>query len=152
MLLKLLQWLSQPRLWKDEACCVLSLCVFLSYVDLFVSGHVLIEMATTVTTVTPSAALVLFPTDSDDLERGNDSGTPLPTSDNDDNSLGYTGRVHLSKIFILAYCSHLLPTSVIATCTRFFNHLCYLAIFIIIIQLLMFFSQSGNIVWKQLAC
>ncbi|XP_065431585.1 roundabout homolog 1 isoform X4 [Chrysemys picta bellii] len=29
--------------------------------------------------------------DSDDLERGNDSGTPLPTSDNDDNSLGYTG-------------------------------------------------------------
>ncbi|XP_021258772.1 roundabout homolog 1 isoform X7 [Numida meleagris] len=29
--------------------------------------------------------------DSDDLERGNDSGTPLPTSDNGDNSLGYTG-------------------------------------------------------------
>ncbi|XP_072202600.1 roundabout homolog 1 isoform X6 [Excalfactoria chinensis] len=28
---------------------------------------------------------------SDDLERGNDSGTPLPTSDNGDNSLGYTG-------------------------------------------------------------
>ncbi|XP_040509418.1 roundabout homolog 1 isoform X5 [Gallus gallus] len=28
--------------------------------------------------------------DSDDLERGNDSGTPLPTSDNGDNSLGYT--------------------------------------------------------------
>uniref|UniRef100_A0A663NC60 Roundabout guidance receptor 1 n=1 Tax=Athene cunicularia TaxID=194338 RepID=A0A663NC60_ATHCN len=48
-------------------------------------------MATTVTPVTPSAALVLFPTDSDDLERGNDSGTPLPTSDNGDNSLGYTG-------------------------------------------------------------
>ncbi|KAM4788134.1 roundabout homolog 1 isoform 8-T14 [Cyanocitta cristata] len=36
-------------------------------------------------------ALVLFPTDSEDLERGNDSGTPLPTSDNGDNSLGYTG-------------------------------------------------------------
>ncbi|XP_051496228.1 roundabout homolog 1 isoform X5 [Apus apus] len=29
--------------------------------------------------------------DSDDLERGTDSGTPLPTSDNGDNSLGYTG-------------------------------------------------------------
>ncbi|XP_040422403.1 roundabout homolog 1 isoform X5 [Cygnus olor] len=29
--------------------------------------------------------------DSDDLERGNDSGTPRPTSDNGDNSLGYTG-------------------------------------------------------------
>ncbi|XP_068880681.1 roundabout homolog 1 isoform X5 [Aphelocoma coerulescens] len=29
--------------------------------------------------------------DSEDLERGNDSGTPLPTSDNGDNSLGYTG-------------------------------------------------------------
>ncbi|XP_030327550.1 roundabout homolog 1 isoform X7 [Strigops habroptila] len=29
--------------------------------------------------------------DSDDLERGNDNGTPLPTSDNGDNSLGYTG-------------------------------------------------------------
>ncbi|XP_055557088.1 roundabout homolog 1 isoform X6 [Falco biarmicus] len=29
--------------------------------------------------------------DSGDLERGNDSGTPLPTSDNGDNSLGYTG-------------------------------------------------------------
>nr|XP_009666216.1 PREDICTED: roundabout homolog 1 isoform X8 [Struthio camelus australis] len=28
---------------------------------------------------------------SDDAERGNDSGTPLPTSDNGDNSLGYTG-------------------------------------------------------------
>uniref|UniRef100_A0A8C3DJM1 Roundabout guidance receptor 1 n=1 Tax=Corvus moneduloides TaxID=1196302 RepID=A0A8C3DJM1_CORMO len=28
---------------------------------------------------------------SEDLERGNDSGTPLPTSDNGDNSLGYTG-------------------------------------------------------------
>uniref|UniRef100_A0A673V203 Roundabout guidance receptor 1 n=1 Tax=Suricata suricatta TaxID=37032 RepID=A0A673V203_SURSU len=29
--------------------------------------------------------------DPEDLERGNDSGTPIPTSDNDDNSLGYTG-------------------------------------------------------------
>ncbi|XP_072477732.1 roundabout homolog 1 isoform X5 [Notamacropus eugenii] len=29
--------------------------------------------------------------DSEDLERGTDNGTPLPTSDNDDNSLGYTG-------------------------------------------------------------
>ncbi|XP_010397819.3 roundabout homolog 1 isoform X8 [Corvus cornix cornix] len=28
---------------------------------------------------------------SEDLERGNDNGTPLPTSDNGDNSLGYTG-------------------------------------------------------------
>lgn len=58
------------------------------------------EMATTVTTMTPSAALMLFPTDSDDLERGSDSGTPLPTSDNEDNSLGYTGRVHLSKLLL----------------------------------------------------
>mgnify|MGYP001856287914 CR=1 FL=1 len=74
----------------------------LSCVDLIVSGRVLIEMATPVTPVTPSAALVLFPTDSDDLERGNDSGTPLPTSDNGDNSLGYTGRVHLSKILLTA--------------------------------------------------
>ncbi|XP_030810485.1 roundabout homolog 1 isoform X5 [Camarhynchus parvulus] len=29
--------------------------------------------------------------DSEDAERGNDSGTPLPTSDHGDNSLGYTG-------------------------------------------------------------
>ncbi|XP_005038873.2 PREDICTED: roundabout homolog 1 isoform X4 [Ficedula albicollis] len=29
--------------------------------------------------------------DSEDLERGSDSGTPLPTADNGDNSLGYTG-------------------------------------------------------------
>ncbi|XP_041128209.1 roundabout homolog 1-like isoform X2 [Polyodon spathula] len=29
--------------------------------------------------------------DSDSPERGNDSGTPAPASDNDDNSLGYTG-------------------------------------------------------------
>ncbi|XP_078514470.1 roundabout homolog 1 [Lissotriton helveticus] len=29
--------------------------------------------------------------DSEDVERVNDNGTPLPTSDNDDNSLGYTG-------------------------------------------------------------
>lgn len=76
---------------------MLSLCVFLSHVDLLVSGHAVIEMATTVTTVTPSAALVLFPTDPEDLERGNDNGTPIPTSDNDDNSLGYTGRVFLPK-------------------------------------------------------
>lgn len=111
MLLKLLECLTQHRLWKDKVFGVLSLCVFLSYVDLFVSGHVLMEMATTVTTVTPSAALVLFPTDSDDLERGNDSGTPLPTSDNDDNSLGYTGRVYLSKNINSSYCSHF-PTCI----------------------------------------
>ena len=61
-------------------------------------GHAVIEMATTVTTVTPSAALVLFPTDPEDVERGKDNGTPSPTSDNDDNSLGYTGRVFLSQI------------------------------------------------------
>ncbi|KAL6056977.1 hypothetical protein STEG23_026438 [Scotinomys teguina] len=30
--------------------------------------------------------------DPEDLERGNDNGTPAPTSDNDDNSLGYTGN------------------------------------------------------------
>lgn len=76
---------------------MLSLFVFLSSMDLLVYGHYLIEMETTVTTMTPSAALMLFPTDSDDLERGSDSGTPLPTSDNEDNSLGYTGRVHLYK-------------------------------------------------------
>lgn len=77
---------------------MLSLCLFLSHVDLLVSGHAVIEMASTVTTVTPSAALVLFPTDPEDPERGNDHGTPVPTSDNDDNSLGYTGRVFLSQI------------------------------------------------------
>lgn len=36
--------------------------------------------------------------DPEDLERGNDNGTPAPTSDNDDNSLGYTGRVSLSRM------------------------------------------------------
>lgn len=86
---------------EEEVCCVLSLCVFLSHVDLLVSGHAMIEMATTVTTVTPSAALVLFPTDPEDLETGNDHGTPIPTSDNDDNSLGYTGRVFLSRILTI---------------------------------------------------
>ncbi|XP_068766849.1 roundabout homolog 1 isoform X11 [Struthio camelus] len=79
------------RRGKDEVCRALALWLLLSYVDLIVSRHVLIVMATAVTPVTPSAALVLFPTDSDDAERGNDSGTPLPTSDNGDNSLGYTG-------------------------------------------------------------
>lgn len=96
-------WGPPRRRGKEEACRALALWLLLSCVDLIVSGRVVIEMATTVTPVTPSAALVLFPTDSDDLERGNDSGTPLPTSDNGDNSLGYTGRVHLSKIFLTAY-------------------------------------------------
>ncbi|ERE75693.1 putative roundabout-like protein [Cricetulus griseus] len=82
---------------KEDVCCVLALCVFLSHVDLLVSGHAAIEMATTVTSVTPSAALVLFPTDPEDLERGNDNGTPAPTSDNDDNSLGYTDFILSSK-------------------------------------------------------
>ncbi|XP_031814699.1 roundabout homolog 1 isoform X5 [Sarcophilus harrisii] len=91
MALKFLQSLICHRRCEDEVCSMLSLCVFLVYVDLFVSGHIVIEMATAITTVTPSAALVLFPTDSEDLERGTDNGTPLPTSDNDDNSLGYTG-------------------------------------------------------------
>lgn len=86
------------RTGEDEVCCVLSLCVLLSLVDLLVSGHAVIGMASTVTTVTPSAALVLFPTDPEELERGKDHGTPTPTSDNDDNSLGYTGRVLLSQI------------------------------------------------------
>ncbi|CAM9640557.1 unnamed protein product [Bubo scandiacus] len=84
-------WAPPCRRGKDKVCRVLALWLWLSCVDLIVSGRVVIEMATTVTPVTPSAALVLFPTDSDDLERGNDSGTPLPTSDNGDNSLGYTG-------------------------------------------------------------
>ncbi|XP_072850122.2 roundabout homolog 1 isoform X1 [Pogona vitticeps] len=91
MLLKILQKFIQLIAWKDEVCCVLSLSVFLSCVDVLVYGHYLIEMATTVTTVNPSTALMLFPTDSDDLERGNDNGTPPPTSDHEDNSLGYTG-------------------------------------------------------------
>lgn len=82
----------------EDVCCVLSLCVLLSHVDLLVSAHAVIEMATTVTTVTPSAALMLFLTDPEDLERGTDNGTPNPTSDNDDNSLGYTGRVFPSQI------------------------------------------------------
>lgn len=90
------------RQGKDEVCRALALWLLLSCVDLIVSGRVVIKMATAVTPVTPSAALVLFPTDSEDQERGNDSGTPLPTSDNGDNSLGYTGRVHLSKIFLTA--------------------------------------------------
>lgn len=90
---------------------MLSLCVFLSHVDLLVSGHAVLEMATTVTTVTPSAALVLFPTDPEDLEKGNDNGTPNPTSDNDDNSLGYTGRVFLSQI-LTAHSSYNASTSI----------------------------------------
>lgn len=90
------------RRGKDEVCHALALWLLLSCVDLIVSGRVVIKMATPVTPVTPSAALVLFPTDSEDAERGNDSGTPLPTSDHGDNSLGYTGRVHLSKILLTA--------------------------------------------------
>uniref|UniRef100_A0A669QU39 Roundabout guidance receptor 1 n=1 Tax=Phasianus colchicus TaxID=9054 RepID=A0A669QU39_PHACC len=82
---------ASPCSWEDTVRHALALWLLLSCVDLIVSGRVLIKMATPVTPVTPSAALVLFPTDSDDLERGNDSGTPLPTSDNGDNSLGYTG-------------------------------------------------------------
>lgn len=87
---------------KDKMCCALALWLLLSCVDLIVPGRVVIKMASAVTPVTPSAALVLFPTDSEDVERGSDSATPLPTSDNGDNSLGYTGRVHLSKIFLTA--------------------------------------------------
>uniref|UniRef100_A0A803VIS6 Roundabout guidance receptor 1 n=1 Tax=Ficedula albicollis TaxID=59894 RepID=A0A803VIS6_FICAL len=79
------------RQGKDEVCRALALWLLLSCVDLIVSGRVVIKMATPVTPVSPSAALVLFPTDSEDLERGSDSGTPLPTADNGDNSLGYTG-------------------------------------------------------------
>lgn len=90
--------LAYRRRGVEGVCCVLSLCVLLSHVDLLVSGHAVIEMATTVTTVTPSAALMLFLTDPEDLERGADNGTPNPTSDNDDNSLGYTGRVFPSQI------------------------------------------------------
>lgn len=103
MLSAAFHWAAPCRRGKDEAYRVLALWLLLSCVDLIVSGHVLIEMATAVTPVTPSAALVLFPTDSEDLERGNDSGTPLPTSDNGDNSLGYTGRVQISKIFPTFY-------------------------------------------------
>ncbi|XP_056663808.1 roundabout homolog 1 isoform X9 [Monodelphis domestica] len=70
---------------------LLPLCALLVCVDVRVSGHVAPEMASAVTTVTPSAALLLFPTDSADVERGPDAGTPLPASDPEDNSLGYTG-------------------------------------------------------------
>uniref|UniRef100_A0A8C7E507 Roundabout guidance receptor 1 n=2 Tax=Elapinae TaxID=42168 RepID=A0A8C7E507_NAJNA len=59
--------------------------------DLPVYGHYLMAITATVTTITPSAALMLFSTDSDNLERRSDSGTALPTLDNEDNSLGYTG-------------------------------------------------------------
>lgn len=93
MLLRPSPGLGSRRRGKEDVRCVLSLCVFLSHVDFLVSGHAVIEMATTLTTVTPSAALVLFSTDPEDVERGKDTGTPIPTSDNDDNSLGYTGRV-----------------------------------------------------------
>lgn len=86
------------RKGKEDVCCVLSLCVFLSHVDLLVSGHAAIETVSTVTSVTPAVAVVLFPTDPEDLERGDSNGTPAPTSDNDDNSLGYTGRVSLSQM------------------------------------------------------
>lgn len=109
MLLELLLKLMLPMKWKNEVCFVLSLFVFLSHVDLLVYGQYLIKMESTVTTVTTSAALMLFPTDSDDLEKGNDSGTPLPTSDNEDNSLGYTGRVHLSKLLLPSYYFHMPP-------------------------------------------
>lgn len=97
MMLRPSQGFACRRRGEEQVCCVLSLCVFLSHVDLLVSGHAVIEMATTVT-VTPSAALVLFSTDPEDVERGKDHGTPIPASDNDDNSLGYTGRVFLSQI------------------------------------------------------
>lgn len=109
MLLELLQKLMQPMMWKNEVCCVLSLFVFLSHVDLFVYGQYLIKMETTISTMTTSAALMLFPTDSDDLEKGNDSGTALPTSDNEDNSLGYTGRVHLSILLLPSCYFHMPP-------------------------------------------
>lgn len=117
MLLAASCWAAPRRRGKDEVCRVLALWLLLSCVDLIVSGRVLIEMAIPVTPMTPSAALVLFPTDSDDLERGNDSGTPLPTSDNADNSLGYTGRVQISKIFLTVYFLHFPPASAITTCT-----------------------------------
>lgn len=114
------------RRGKEEVCCVLSLCVFLSHVDLLVSGHAVIEMATTFTPVTPSAALVLFPTDPEDLERGNDNGTPIPTSDNDDNSLGYTGRVFS---FPNTNCSCLLKRLPLhqssTTCVKLSPHCCF---------------------------
>lgn len=132
MLAATFHWASPPRRrGKDE--CALALWLLLSCVDLIVSGRVLIKMATPVTPVTASAALVLFPTDSDDLERGNDSGTPLPTSDNGDNSLGYTGRVHLSKIFLdcllLTLSTYICHYHLYMGGGGGVNHLCYLSIF-----------------------
>ncbi|KAK1169583.1 hypothetical protein AOXY_G8407 [Acipenser oxyrinchus oxyrinchus] len=72
---------------RGGVCVLAPFCVLVCFVDILFSGQAL----ATVSTVTPSAALVLFPTDTDSPERGNDSGTPAPASDNDDNSLGYTG-------------------------------------------------------------
>ncbi|XP_012811715.3 roundabout homolog 1 isoform X5 [Xenopus tropicalis] len=70
---------------------LLLLHVFLPCMDLHVTGNVWNKIAFSLATVTPSAALIYFSTDSDDLDRGLDSGTALPTSDHDDNSLVYTG-------------------------------------------------------------
>lgn len=83
---------------RGGVCVLAPFCVLVCFVDILVSGQAL----ATVSTVTPSAALVLFPTDTDSPERGNDSGTPAPASDNDDNSLGYTGT--LVTIFSLTSC------------------------------------------------
>lgn len=94
-MLKILQKLIYSMSWKGL---MLSLFVFLLYMDLLVYGHYLMAITTTVTTITPSAALMLFSTDSDDLERRSDSGTALPTLDNEDNSLGYTGRVSFFQL------------------------------------------------------
>lgn len=106
-MLKILHKLIYSMSWKGL---MLSLFVFLIYMDLLVYGHYLIAITTTVTTITPSAALMLFSTDSDDLERRSDSGTALPTIDNDDNSLGYTGRV--SFFSIITYFSYFFVPSI----------------------------------------
>lgn len=113
MMLKILQKLIYSIGWKGA---MLSL-VFLLYMDSLVYGYYLMAITTTVTTITPSAALVLFSTDSDDLERRSDSGTPLPTLDNEDNSLGYTGRVSFFQLLTF-------PTS---TCHPY----CYMVLMIL---------------------
>ncbi|XP_077336226.1 roundabout homolog 1 isoform X2 [Lithobates pipiens] len=79
-------------MFQREVSCLLSVCVLLLCLDLMVSGYVLSKTATSVTTMNPSsAAVMLFLTDTDDLKRGSNGGTSPPTSENDDNSVIYTG-------------------------------------------------------------
>lgn len=87
-------------MFQREVSCLLFVCVLLLCLDLMVSGYVLSKTATSVTTMNPSsAAVMLFLTDTDDLKRGSNGGTSPPTSENDDNSVIYTGRVNHFNFF-----------------------------------------------------